>query len=151
MSVQGMEHRNPEIRTEKSDANPGAILRFLLWLIFGTVVVAIVLRWMFVTLSALEERKQPPPPIMKTASAEQAPPPQLQEHPSQDLATYREDQEKALHRYAWADKEKGIVQIDVDRAMKLTAERGLPVRSAEAVAPSPGPSAAPKAQRGPAK
>jgi len=129
MSAHQPEAKNPEIRSERSDANPTAILRFLVWLVFGCVVVAIAIRWMFVTLAVHEEKRQPPPPVMKPASVEQAPPPLLQEHPAQDLARYRQTQEEAIHRYAWVDKAGGFVQIDIDQAMKLTADRGLPTRS----------------------
>lgn len=131
--------RHTEIRSEKTDAHPGAILRFLLWLVFGTVVVAILLRWMFVGLASYQEAQQAPPPVMR-ARAERPPGPLLQEQPAQDLVAYRAAQEREIHAYGWVDRQAGIVRIDVDRAMALVAERGLPVRSSEP-APS-GPAAA---------
>src|SRR5437899_6380927 len=36
------------------------------------------------------------------------------------LKTVREDAEKALNTYAWIDKNKGVVQIPISRAMELT-------------------------------
>ena len=132
---------DPEVRSEKSDAHPGAILRFLLWLVFGTVAVAILLRWMFVGLASYEEARQAPPPVMRATSERQPPGPLLQEHPAQDLADFREAQERELHTYGWVDRQAGVVRIDVDRAMALLAERGLPARS-EPQAPDPGPAAA---------
>jgi hypothetical protein len=133
--------RNPEIRAEKSDAHPPAILRFLLWLLFGTISVVILMRWMFVSLAAFEERQQPAPPVMKAAKAHEAPLPRLQTHPTRELADYRKQQDEILHGYGWIDTQAGIVHIDIDEAMRLTAERGLPVGSPEAAkgdAPSPG-------------
>ncbi len=132
MTSHAPDPRNPEIRSERSDAKAGAIVRFLLWLIFGSIVVAILMRWMFVGLASYEEARQPPPPVMRPRAAEVPPGPRLQEHPAQDLAVYRAAEERDLHRYAWVDKQAGIVQIDVDRALELTAERGLPVRGHEA-------------------
>jgi hypothetical protein len=38
------------------------------------------------------------------------------------LAKLREENEKTLHSYAWADKDKGVVQIPIERAMELTVE-----------------------------
>jgi len=137
MTGHGGDMHNPEIRSEKSDAHPGAILRFLLWLVFGTAVVAILLRWMFVGLASYEEAQQAPPPVMRMTTERQPPGPLLQEHPAQDLADYREAQERELHSYAWVDRQAGVVRIDVDRAMALLAERGLPVRS-EAPPPAAG-------------
>jgi hypothetical protein len=130
----GEEIRHAEIRSEKRDTNPRAIVRFLLWLVFASVAVAILLRWMFVGLASYEEAKQPPPPVLRQAAPEIPPGPLLQERPAQDLGDFRAAEEKSLHGYAWVDKQAGIVQIDVDRAMELTLERGLPVR------PQPSPS-----------
>jgi hypothetical protein len=143
MTSHGADLRNSEVRSEKSDARPGAILRFLLWLLFGSVVVAILLRWMFVGLASYEEARQPPPPVMQQRAAEEPPGPRLQEHPAQDLEGYRAAEEKELHRYAWIDKAAGIVEIDIDRALELTAERGLPVRGAA----SPPPPRPPKEKK----
>lgn len=123
--------RHTEIRSEKTDAHPGAILRFLLWLIFGTVAVAILLRWMFVGLASYQEAQQAPPPVMR-ARTERPPGPLLQEQPAQDLAAYRAAQEREIHAYGWVDRQAGVVRIDVDRAMALIAERGLPARDSQA-------------------
>jgi len=141
MSGHGADMQNREIRSEKSDAHPGAILRFLLWLMFGTTVVAILLRWMFVGLASYEEARQPPPPVMRATAVRQPPGPLLQERPAQDLADYGQAQERELHAYGWVDRPAGVVRIDVDRAMALIAERGLPVRG-ELPGPIAGPAAA---------
>jgi hypothetical protein len=133
--------RHAEIRSEKSDAHPGAILRFLLWLIFGTAVVAVLLRWMFVGLASYEETQQAPPPVMRATAERQPPGPLLQEHPAQDLADYRDAQDREVHAYGWVDRQSGVVRIDVDRAMALLAERGLPVRGEEP-RPATGPAVA---------
>jgi len=37
-------------------------------------------------------------------------------------------EEKVLHNYGWVDQSKGIAHIPIERAIELTAERGLPVR-----------------------
>jgi hypothetical protein len=138
MSEHASRHRHPEIRSEKSDVRPSALLRFLLWLLFGTIAVFILMRWMFVTMADLEERRQPPPPVMKASSAHEAPLPRLQMHPAQDLTGYREAEDHILHGYGWLDEKAGIVHIDIDEAMRLTVERGLPLEGA----PAPRPDAA---------
>jgi hypothetical protein len=132
MSGHAVGGRNPEIRSEKSDAHPPAILRFLLWLLFGTIAVVILMRWLFVSLAAFEERQQPPAPVMKAANAHAAPLPRLQTHPTLELADYNRQQDEILHGYGWVDTQAGIVHIDIDEAMRLTAERGLPAGSPEA-------------------
>ena len=37
------------------------------------------------------------------------------------------DQEKQLHSYGWVDEKAGVAHIPIERAMELTAQRGLPV------------------------
>ncbi|MDQ6624665.1 MAG: hypothetical protein M3Y69_00790 [Verrucomicrobiota bacterium] len=36
------------------------------------------------------------------------------------LTKAREEWDSAMHRYAWADKEKGLVRVPIERAMELT-------------------------------
>ena len=67
------------------------------------------------------------------------------------LKTVREDAEKALTTYAWIDKNKGVVQIPISRAMELTvadlAKQKLapagPIATPQAQSPAPATSAAP--------
>ena len=57
------------------------------------------------------------------------------------LKTVREDAEKALNTYAWIDKNKGVVQIPISRAMELTTAQLAQQKPAPA-----GPIATPQAQ-----
>src|SRR5205085_5940768 len=61
------------------------------------------------------------------------------------LKTSREDAEKALNTYAWADKTKGTVRIPISRAMELTVAELAQKKPAPA-----GPIATPQAQTAPA-
>jgi hypothetical protein len=73
------------------------------------------------------------------------------------LKTVRADAEKALNSYAWIDKNKGVAQIPIRRAMELTvaelakqkpAPAGPIAVPQEQAAPAPGspaPAASPKA------
>jgi hypothetical protein len=38
------------------------------------------------------------------------------------------EQEKQLNSYGWVDEKAGVAHIPIERAMELTAQRGLPVR-----------------------
>jgi hypothetical protein len=69
------------------------------------------------------------------------------------LKTVRDESEKALNTYAWIDKNKGVVQIPISRAMELTvadlakqkpAPAG-PITTPQAQSPAPATSAAPAA------
>ena len=77
----------------------------------------------------VHKRDTPPPPL--AATLPQTPPePRLQPTPGVDLQRFRADEEKVLENYEWVDAKSGIARIPIERAMELTAQRGLPVRGA---------------------
>jgi len=51
------------------------------------------------------------------------PQPRLQAKPVDDLAEFRAEKEAILSRYAWIDRNNGIVRIPIDRAMDVAASR----------------------------
>jgi hypothetical protein len=53
------------------------------------------------------------------------PEPRLQVDPSRDLAKLRADEDSLLATYGWIDRNAGVVRIPIDRAMALTADRGI--------------------------
>jgi hypothetical protein len=53
------------------------------------------------------------------------PQPRLQTDPSADLARFRADEDKKLNSYYWIDKEKGMVHIPIEQAMKDLADEGI--------------------------
>jgi hypothetical protein len=50
----------------------------------------------------------------------------LQVSPRQDLEQMRRREDATLNTPSWVDKERGVARIPIDRAMMITAERGLP-------------------------
>ena len=56
------------------------------------------------------------------------PAPQIQPDPRQDLRTYDREQRAVEDSYGWVDRHAGIVRIPIERALSLTAARGLPYR-----------------------
>jgi hypothetical protein len=54
------------------------------------------------------------------------PAPRLQVDPPADLAALRATEAAQLSSYGWEDRTTGVVRIPIDRALALTAERGLP-------------------------
>lgn len=52
-------------------------------------------------------------------------------------ADLRGEQEASLHRWSWVDRDAGVVQIPIDRAMELLAESPIPVdRPVDPAAPT---------------
>ncbi|MGH8165053.1 MAG: hypothetical protein ACREP1_12045 [Rhodanobacteraceae bacterium] len=87
-------------------------------------LVCLFLIWLFGYFERLAERRDP---RLSPLAESQAPPaPRLQTRPSDDLAAMRAAEDRALGGYRWLDKEQGLVQIPIERAIDLLAEEGLP-------------------------
>jgi hypothetical protein len=107
------------------------------YIVVVTIAVIFFLAWLYGVFVAQEAARQPPPPVMRPDPAALAPPPPLlQRAPAQDLAAFRAQEDQVLGSYGWVDKEARLVRIPIEEAMKLVAEKGLPVLS-------PAPSASP--------
>lgn len=53
------------------------------------------------------------------------PAPRLQTNPPAHLAQFRAEEDKQLNSYYWVDKQKGVVHIPIDQAMKEVAKKGI--------------------------
>lgn len=54
--------------------------------------------------------------------------PVLQIDPVADLNAYKAQQNELLNNYGWVDKDAGVARIPIERAIELTAQKGLPHR-----------------------
>ena len=138
---QSAEHiQNPDVGHETSDVNVRGIAGFGAGLALCTVMVCLVLYGMFVLLrkgftgtpvnvNALTGTREPVPPSAE-AAAKIFPEPRLQVDYYSDLDKVRADWDEHLNSYGWLDKNAGVVHIPIERAMQLTLQRGLPVRTA---------------------
>jgi hypothetical protein len=100
-------------------------------------------------LKARSVARDPAPlPVAEANQPRQRPRAALQADPTADMAKFAKEEEAAVTSYAWVDRAAGVVQIPVDRAIDLVAERGLPVPPPLPAAPTAAaPAAAPKAAR----
>ena len=57
---------------------------------------------------------------------ESFPQPRLQTDDTRDMQMLRDEEDLQLDNYMWKDRNAGTVVIPIDRAIELTAERGLP-------------------------
>ena len=107
-----------ELGYEQRDASLSTIIKWVAGLFFfvgAASVAALILYVLFVphepeAAPAVEERRLPPEP-------------RVQGNPIPDMQKFRANEEKALTGYAWKDKAKGVVQIPVNRAVDLMADR----------------------------
>jgi|GEM_PF-6652585 len=142
---------------ELEDVNVRPFVVFMGILLVGCVGVMVALYGLFNFLEARAERTKGPAPE-KTATMHpweqklnparpgsllpadttrtQVEPP-IQWHPQEDLAELRQHNDTLLHHYGWVDRGLGTVHIPIERALAITAERGLPVRKSAPVPSGP--------------
>jgi hypothetical protein len=119
-----------QVDHEDSDINVRAILGVGAGVIVAGIVIAAVV-WSLYAFLANREATGTMSEFPLAASQQQRlpPEPRLQTDPREDLRVLKQAEEEALKSYGWIDKNGGVVRIPIDQAMKLTVERGLPVRT----------------------
>jgi hypothetical protein len=138
---------NEQVEFEQEDLGAKPILIFLLALILGCLLVALVLRGMYSYLDAYENRREPvQSPLVQPTTADtrvvepgtimKFPEPRLEGTETTEINAFRQQEAQTLHSYGWVDQQAGVVRIPIDRAMELLAQRGLPTRPQAGVAPS---------------
>jgi hypothetical protein len=106
---------NPDAAYEPSDWRLRPLGLTYLGIFIFLVVAPLVLMWVY--SSAV--------PDVSRALTVKPPAPELQTNPSQDLAAFRAEQDRKLNTYYWIDKQKGVVHIPIEQAMKSLAEQGI--------------------------
>jgi hypothetical protein len=82
----------------------------------GLVGVVLGMVWLFESIAGFRSAAVTPPAAFA--------PPQMQSDPAGDLRDYQAAQRARLSGYAWADRERGLVRIPIERAMAMIAARG---------------------------
>jgi len=172
--------RNPQVDYERSDLSPSGILYFLIGLFIAGVFIELVIWGMF-RFKAHSDVLFPQPKMNPMAAVGKAPPektesvlqnmpkvnlsvfplPRLQTNDAGEMKQYVDAEQTLLNPPQPFTDPSGAVHIPIDQAMKLIAERGLPVRpnkppdltEVEDGMESPGPSApmsAPAEKKAPA-
>jgi hypothetical protein len=117
---------NLELAREQSDVNIRVVAASGAGLLVVALVVHLGLYWLLDYYQSNALSRAPAPAV--TQAKEPIPPPRLQVSPQTDLAEMRAAEEQMLHTYGWANKERQIVRIPIERAMELLVQRGLPAR-----------------------
>jgi hypothetical protein len=125
---------------EEKDVNYIAITKFGIGLAITVVVAAFLLLGLFDYFRSSEKKLYGAGPQLGAETlnpAKEPPQPRLQQSPPIDLREMRGAEDQLLHHYSWADRDKGIVRVPIDRAMDLLVQRGLPARAEVGQAVSP--------------
>ena len=124
-----MAHDEPAARHEESDVNVRGVLGFAAGLLVTAVLIQFMVWLLFVYFSGREAARVVPEYPLAAGEQTRVPPePRLQTNPREDLLALRAREDAVLNSYGWVDKTAGVVRIPIDEAIKLTVQRGLPVR-----------------------
>lgn len=102
-----------------------------------TLIVSILIVTLFFKLLEKTYPKRTSESSPMVAESDLPPLPRLQTNPLRDLQAVRTVEGSHLDRYAWIDREHGVAQIPIDRAMMLWT------KSYSATPPAPTTNAAP--------
>jgi hypothetical protein len=126
------EPRNQDVHFERTDWSPRGTVILIVGVLVGMWIITGVVYFYFAYL-AHERKISSPPPLPIEAHGNPMPPePRLQALPRQDLKAMRTREDWTLTHYTWVDKQKGVVQIPIDRAIQIVAQRGIPPQKAPA-------------------
>jgi hypothetical protein len=128
---------------EREDLSAKPIFSFLIGLALICVLAYFMLRVMYGLLDAREKTHQPPQNPLVAVKPEAGKPtteetrseikndfsePRLEDDERGQLNNVTTPQDQRLASYGWVDEKAGIVHIPIERAIQLTAQRGLPTR-----------------------
>jgi hypothetical protein len=123
---------------EHEDLSPASVMYFMLGLGVVVIVIYFIVFGMYHFLDTYERAHQPAMSPLVPAQADTRtithdntlafPQPRLEENERTQLHQFIETEDARLATYNWVDKDKGVVQIPIERAMDLVVQRGLPVR-----------------------
>jgi hypothetical protein len=143
---------------EPQDLSSRHVMEFLVALVVGGLLVVVLVWGIYHFLDARARARQPKlGPLAKPVATGtrivpddaimKFPEPRLEQNERLELRDFRTREEQTLNSYGWVDEKNGVVRIPIERAMQLTAQRGLPViQQSEAVSTSEAKSAPTKAQ-----
>jgi hypothetical protein len=118
----------PTVHHEESDVNIRAIFGFGGVLLAVAIVIHVAIWGLFEYFDYRETRESGQASPLATSEPRLPPEPRLQVSPREDAAEFRAQEDAILNGYSWVNREAGTVRIPIAEAMKMTVQKGLPVR-----------------------
>jgi hypothetical protein len=118
----------PTVHHEETDVNIRAIFGFGAALLLVAIVVHLAVWGLFRYFDARETVEGGPASPLATDEARLPPEPRLQVAPREEAAEFKLQEDAVLTGYSWVNRESGTVRIPIAEAMRMTVQKGLPVR-----------------------
>lgn len=117
------------VRFEPTDVPTRPVATAVVALAIFTVAFTVVADRVYRVLANREQVASPAAnPLAAEYAAKEPPEPRLQVHPKTDLEALHAAEDKTLGRLAWVDRDAGVVQVPIERAMEMLLAKGLPAR-----------------------
>jgi hypothetical protein len=134
------EVHTPDAVQYDRDLNVRGVVWSALALAVGTLVVLVLMWWLFGGLGRLEKASDPPPPALREVRERHLPPePRLQAEADGDMLELRAAEDQMIERPAWIDRNQGTVRIPIDLAIDVLLRRGLPAANGDPTRPPGSP------------
>lgn len=117
---------NADVKYEPEDVSGKWLAAIGVFILIAAIILPFLL-WGFYGHFEASYGHGAPIPEAKNLERFNAPPePNLKPNPVENYREFRRDENEKLNGYGWVDKEKGIVHIPVEQAMKQLVNKGLP-------------------------
>jgi hypothetical protein len=110
-----------ELGYEPDKINVRAILIFIIVLVIVVLVTCFTLVGVMAYFSKLDSEREQRQPMLFADEAGQYTGPRLQESPTQDMQSMREETTARLNSYGWVDRQAGIAHIPIEKAIEVYA------------------------------
>ena len=117
---------HPEVQYEHTDVNSRQVIYLGAGVLVGAWIFVVLLYYFLTFLVPYRAAAGPPPPARAAGRTLVPPEPRIQPSPAADLRQFRASENAQLNSYGWVDRPHGIVSIPIDKAIELTAQRGIP-------------------------
>lgn len=142
-----MAHTDPHSATapvaaghETTDANLGGVERLIVGMAVFLALVFVLMWFLYSQLRSREAGRDVQPSPIAARQGDRLPPaPRLQTAPYDDLRAFRQAEQAELETFKWIDRQAGLAQIPIERAIEILGERGLPVPPPQPTADQAGP------------
>lgn len=128
---------------ETTDANLGGVERLIVGMTIFLALVFVLMWFLYTQLRSREAGRDVQPSPVTARQGDRLPPaPRLQAVPYDDLRAFRQAEQAELETFKWIDRQAGIAQIPIERAIEILGQRGLTVPPAAGQAAPAGTAAA---------
>jgi hypothetical protein len=124
--------RNQEVHFERTDWTIRTSAGIIVGTIIGVWIITGIVYCVFLYFAHNRAVSSPQPLPIEVHGNPMPREPRLQASPHEDLKAMRAREDWTLSHYSWIDKQKGIVELPIDRAIQIVGRRGIPPQKAPA-------------------